>query len=93
MENNRPMVDEEKEKKAIAWENKVLSVLMPSVGLIAFILGLVGFILVIQKNTGVAVFLILLAALGLGGVTYGVVDFIKRRNQKRAKKEEKEEDK
>jgi hypothetical protein len=88
MENNRPMVDEEKEKKAIAWENKVLSVLMPSVGLIAFILGLVGFILVIQKNTGVAVFLILLAALGLGGVTYGVVDFIKRRNQKRAKKEE-----
>lgn len=93
MENNRPMVDEEKEKKAIAWENKILSVLMPSVGLIAFILGLVGFILVIQKNTGVAVFLILLAALGLGGVTYGVVDFIKRRNQKRAKKEEKEEDK
>ena len=79
------MVDEEKEKKAIEWENKVLSILMPSVGLIAFILGLVGFILVINKNVGVAVFLIILAVLGLGGIAYGVIDFIKRRKQKRAK--------
>ena len=87
------MVDEEKEKKAIEWENKVLAILMPSVGLIAFVLGLVGFILVINKNVGVAIFLIILAVLGLGGIAYGVIDFIKRRKQKRAKKEEKEESK
>lgn len=93
MNENRPMVDEEKEKKAIEWENKVLAILMPSVGLIAFILGLVGFILVINKNVGVAIFLIILAVLGLGGIAYGVIDFIKRRKQKRAKKEEKEESK
>ena len=93
MNENRPTVDEEKEKKAIEWENKVLAILMPSVGLIAFILGLVGFILVINKNVGVAIFLIILAVLGLGGIAYGVIDFIKRRKQKRAKKEEKEESK
>lgn len=93
MNENRPMVDEEKEKKAIEWENKVLAILMPSVGLIAFVLGLVGFILVINKNVGVAIFLIILAVLGLGGIAYGVIDFIKRRKQKRAKKEEKEESK
>lgn len=93
MNENRPMVDEEKEKKAIEWENKVLSILMPSVGLIAFILGLVGFILVVSKNVGVAVFLIILAVLGLGGVAYGVIDLVKKIKQKRAKKEEKEENK
>ena len=32
-----PLVDEEKEKAKIEWENNVLFILMPSVGLIAFL--------------------------------------------------------
>ena len=89
--NLRPPVDEEKEKKAIAWENRILLFLMPIVGLVAFIFGLVGFILVIKDNVGVAVFLLILAILGLGGVAYGVVFFIKER-KKRPKLEAKEEE-
>ena len=34
-------------------------------------MGLIGFILVVKQNVGVAIFLIVLAALGLGGVAYG----------------------
>ena len=48
-----PLYDEEKEKAAIEWENKVLFYLMPSVGLVAFIIGLVGFILAIQSPDAV----------------------------------------
>ena len=77
--DNRPYYDEEKEKKAIKWENDVLFYLMPSVGLTAFILGLVGFILTIAVNPGIGVFLLILALLGLGGIAYGVVQFLKRR--------------
>ena len=87
------IIEDEKEKKAIAWENNILLYLMPSVGLVAFLFGLIGFILVIPNNTGVAVFLILLAALGLGGITYGVIEFLKRRNKRRAKKAEEAEEK
>lgn len=87
------IIEDEKEKKAIAWENNILLYLMPSVGLVAFLFGLIGFILVIPNNTGVAVFLILLAALGLGGITYGVIEFLKRRNKRRAKKVEEAEEK
>ncbi len=87
------IIEDEKEKKAIAWENNILLYLMPSVGLVAFLFGLIGFILVVPNNTGVAIFLILLAALGLGGVTYGVVEFLKRRNRRRAKQVEEAEEK
>ena len=87
------IIEDEKEKKAIAWENNILLYLMPSVGLVAFLFGLIGFILVVPNNTGVAIFLILLAALGLGGVTYGVVEFLKRRNRRRVKQAEEAEDK
>ena len=78
---------EEKEKAAIEWENKVLAILLPSVGLIAFIIGVVGAILVISTNIGVGVFLIILALLGLGGIAYGVVQFLKKRFAKYHKKE------
>ena len=87
----RKEIDEEKEQKAIAWENKILLFLMPIVGLVAFIFGLVGFILVVKDNVGVAIFLIILALLGLGGVAYGVVFFIKER-KKHPKVEAKEEE-
>ena len=89
---NGPLIDEEKEQKAIAWENKVLSFLMPIVGLIAFVMGLIGFILVVKQNVGVAIFLIVLAALGLGGVAYGVVEFIKKRAQRKPKENEAQEE-
>ena len=81
----------EKEKAKIEWENKVLSILMPSVGLVAFIVGLVGFILVVGQNVGVAVFLMILAVLGLGGIAYGVLVFLKKRKNK-LRKEVKEPD-
>ena len=80
-----PARDEQKEKAAIEWENKVLSILMPSVGLVAFVMGLVGFILAVGQNTGIAVFLMILAVLGLGGIAYGVVAFLKKLAKKRYK--------
>lgn len=80
-----PLIDEEKEKARIEWENKVLAILLPSVGLVAVIIGVVGFLLTINHNTGVAVFLILLAGLGLGGITYGVLVFVKKLQSKRKK--------
>ena len=86
-----PLIDEEKEKAKIEWENKVLSILMPSVGLVAFIVGLVGFILVVGQNVGVAVFLMILAVLGLGGIAYGVLAFLEKR-QNKLRKEVKEPD-
>lgn len=88
---NEPLIDEEKEKAAIEWENKVLSYLMPSVGLAAFVIGLLGFILLINSNIGLAIFLLLIALLGAGGIAYGVVVFIKKRRAK-LKKEEVEPD-
>lgn len=88
---NEPLIDKEKEKAAIEWENKVLSYLMPSVGLAAFVIGLLGFILLINSNIGLAIFLLIIALLGAGGIAYGVVVFIKKRRAK-LKKEEVEPD-
>lgn len=89
--DGQPLIDEEKEKAKIEWENKVLAILMPAVGIVAFIVGLLGFILVVNQNIGVAVFLIILAVLGLGGMAYGAIAFIKRR-KKKLHKEVKEPD-
>ena len=86
-----PLIDEEKEKARIEWENKVLYYLMPIVGGVAFVVGLLGFILVVNQNVGIAVFLIILAVLGLGGIAYWVVAFLKKR-QKKLHKEDKEPD-
>ena len=88
--DGQPLIDEEKEKAKIAWENKVLSYLMPIVGVIAMIVGIVGFVLTINHNTGIAIFLILLAALGLGGVILGLLTFFKERKNKKGRKEKKE---
>ena len=59
----------------------------PSVGLTAFIIGLVGAILVISTNIGIGIFLIILALLGSGGMAYGVMAFLKWRYAKMHKKE------
>ena len=89
--DGQPLIDEEKEKAKIEWENKVLAILMPAVGTVAFVVGLLGFILVLNQNIGVAIFLIVLAVLGLGGIAYGVIAFIKKK-QKKLHKEVKEPD-
>ena len=89
--DGQPLIDEEKEKAKIEWENKVLAILMPAVGIVAFVVGLLGFILVLNQNIGVAIFLIILAVLGLGGIAYGVIAFIKKK-QKKLHKEVKEPD-
>lgn len=89
--DGQPLIDEEKEKAKIEWENKVLAILMPAVGIVAFVVGLLGFILVLNQNIGVAIFLIILAVLGLGGIAYGAIAFIKKK-QKKLHKEVKEPD-
>ena len=90
--DGQPLIDEEKEKPKIEWENKILSYLMPGVGLVALIFGAIGFALTIGHNVGIAVFLIILAVLGLGGIAYGVVAFLKKRKNKGQNKEKKEPD-
>ena len=89
--DGQPLIDEEKEKAKIEWENKVLAIVMPAVGIVAFVVGLLGFILVLNQNIGVAIFLIILAVLGLGGIAYGAIAFIKKK-QKKLHKEVKEPD-
>lgn len=92
-------IEDEKEKKAIEWENNVLFILVPSVGLIAFLFGLIGAIFALSSTdpafkdskVGTAVFLIILAVLGAGGIVYGVLQFFKRRKLKRMKQEKQPE--
>jgi len=68
------------EEKAIARENLLLKFLLPIVGAIAFIFGLLGFILTVGKgNVGVMVVYIILSVLGLLGVLYGVLLLIRRK--------------
>lgn len=79
--------DEQKEKKQIEFENKMIDILLPSVGLVAFVLGLVGFILTIGHNVGVGLFLLFLCLLGGGGIAYGVLKYLKWRKAKYFKPE------
>ena len=81
------LTPEQQEKKEIEMENKILKVLMPAVGGAAFILGLVGFILTISTNVPIAVFLLIIAILGLGGIAYGVYHLILKKKKKLHKEE------
>ena len=81
------LTPEQQEKKEIETENKILKVLMPVVGGAAFVLGLVGFILTISVNVAVAVFLMVVAVLGLGGIAYGVYHLILKQRKKLRKEE------
>lgn len=91
MENpeKEKLIKEQQEKKAIELENKILSYLMPAVGLAALFIGIVGFVAAISDPNGLgsAIFLMILAVLGAGGIAYGVVAFIKKRNKKYRKEE------
>ena len=79
---------EQKEKKEIEMENKLIDIILPSTSLAAFLIGLVGFILSVSVNVGAAIFLLILALLGGGGIAYGVLNFLKWRNKKYYKEEE-----
>lgn len=69
-----------KEQKVIEKENKLLRFLLPIVGAIAFLLGLLGFILTVgQGKPGITVFYIILFVFGLVGVLYGVLLIIRKK--------------
>ena len=93
MENKNISNPEErakKEKEEIAKENKILSFLLPIVGGIALLFGVVGFILTVTAEkivVGALVFLAFLALIGAAGVGYGVFLIIKAHKEKRFKKE------
>ena len=86
---------EKKEKRAIEMENKILRIVFPVVGIAAFIIGLLGFILTVTSNQQcVTVFFVILFLLGLCGVLYGVLLLIriKKPNFLVRKKPEENED-
>ena len=86
---------ERKEKRAIEMENKILRIVFPVVGIAAFIIGLLGFILTVGSNQpGITVFFVILFLLGLVGVLYGVLLLIriKKPNFLMRKKPEEVED-
>ena len=89
MENKKKskLTPEQKEKQEIEMENKILKILLPSVGGVALIIGLVGFILTISSNVGLAIFLLIVAILGLGGIAYGVYHLIMKKRKKLHKEE------
>ena len=89
MENKKKsnLTPEEQEKKEIELENNILKYLLPSVGLTALILGTVGFILTISVNPGVAIFLLIIVILGLGGIAYGVYHLFLKKWRKLHKEE------
>ena len=83
---------ERKEQKAIETENKILSFLIPIVGAIAFILGLLGIIFAAGSGkAGVLVFYIILFILGVLGCLYGALLLVRKKKPgflKRKKKEQ-----
>ena len=93
--NNVELTEKEiKEQKIVEKENKLLRFLLPIVGGIAFILGLLGFILTIgEGKPGITVFYIILFVLGLLGVLYGVLLIIRKKKPDflKIKKAEKED--
>ena len=84
---NSNLTPEQQEKKEIELENNILKYLLPSVGLTAVIIGTVGFIVTVTANVGVAIFLLVIAILGLGGVAYGVYHLFLRKWRKIHKEE------
>ena len=78
-EKTKYQIEKEKaEKRAVEKENKILSIVLPVVGVIAFIVGLLGAILTLNQNKmPITVVYIVLAVLGFGGVLYGIVVLIR----------------
>lgn len=82
------LTPEQQEKKEIELENKLIDIVLPSVSIAAFIIGLLGFILSVSSNVGGAIFLLVLALLGAGGIVYGVFVILRMRKRKYVKPEE-----
>ena len=87
MEKKKKHLTEQEEQEIIKKENKILTFLLPAVGALLFIFGLLGCILSIGTNVGVGVILLIFAIIGAGGIAYGVYKFIMYRKN-RFKKEE-----
>ena len=90
MENKqqKKLSPEQKEKKEIEMENKLIDIILPATGLAAFVIGLLGFILAISQDAGAGIFLLILCLLGGGGIAYGVLNFLKWRKKRLYKEEE-----
>ena len=84
---NSNLTPEQQEKRELEIENNLLKYLLPSVGITAVIIGTVGFILTLSVNVGVAIFLLIIAIFGLGGIAYGVYHLFLRRWKKIHKEE------
>lgn len=78
-EKTKKELEKEKaEKRAIERENKLLRILLPTVGLIAFIIGLLAFILTLdQGQTAITVFFAIMFSVGFIGILYGIVVLIR----------------
>ena len=78
-EKTKKELEKEKaEKRAIERENKLLRILLPTVGLIAFIIGLLAFILTLdQGQTGITIFFAIMFSVGFIGILYGIVVLIR----------------
>ena len=84
---------ERKEQKAIETENKILSFLIPIVGAIAFILGLLGIIFAAGSGkVGVLVFYIVLFILGVLGCLYGALLLVRKKKPDFLKRKKKEQE-
>ena len=83
------VISELEEQEIIQKENRILTFLLPIVGLLLFIFGLLGFILAISQNVTVGIILLFFALIGGGGIAYGIVKFVLYRKN-RFKKEESE---
>lgn len=92
--NNNELTEKEiKEQKIAEKENQILRFLVPIVGAVAFILGLLGFILTINDGKpGITVFYIILFVFGLFGVLYGVLLLIRRKKPEFLKKKKAEKE-
>ena len=87
MEKKKKQLTEQEELEIIKKENKILAFLLPIVGLLLFIFGLLGFILSISENVAIGIILLVFALIGGGGIAYGVIKFIGYRKNRFKKKE------
>ena len=85
---------EQSEKREIEFENKLLSYLLPIVGGLAFLFGILGFVLTLNSGpVGITVFFVILFILGLFSAFCGVVMLIRKKNPNFLKfKKDNEED-
>lgn len=83
----KKLTPEQKEKKEVEMENKLIDIILPSTSLAAFVIGLLGFILAVSQDVGAAIFLLILCLLGGGGIAYGVLNFLKWRKKRLFKEE------